>query len=388
MFKGQRYSITASELGLPPGKQTEKDSTPAARQWWQKVLAGAIAPDSTAAPSNPNASVIADLKQRITTAKQLGFHDDVEGLQAKIDLVKKAPKLNQAQLDLIYGRLSKIEVTPTSIKAVERSSEDDIHKDRQRRIKTVEKNRTVKHYLQTFLDFHKQQAKIKGKSLGRYLNLKTQATYFAEWFGEDRPIDEMTDETVTDYFAYCQKLVAKGANPNTIKNQWQVFKQFACETVPAAKIPYMPSLALRKYKIPRRRTEPKPFTIEEVRLLLQEAPEALKTYILLMLNCAYYQGDVADLLAEQVDWTNGRICRARSKTANKMNDEENQPIKINYKLWPETLEAIQKHGNRQGRVFLYNGKPLQVETEASRQDKISKMYGKLIEKLKRHRHRC
>ncbi len=59
------------------------------------------------------------------------------------------------------------------------------------------------------------------------------------------------------------------------------------------------------------------FTAEEVRGLLAACDgfsERTKLYLLLMLNCGMYQNDIAELHADEVNWSKGTLTRARSKT--------------------------------------------------------------------------
>ena len=79
------------------------------------------------------------------------------------------------------------------------------------------------------------------------------------------------------------------------------------------------------------------FTVEEVRDLLGKAPERMRLYLLLMVQCGCYQNDIAELRQDEVDWKAGTIKRARSKTR-----ERNGPV-VTYKLWPETFELLRKY---------------------------------------------
>ena len=56
-----------------------------------------------------------------------------------------------------------------------------------------------------------------------------------------------------------------------------------------------------------------------------------------MLNCGMYQNDIAELKADEVNWKQGTLTRARSKTR-----ERNGPV-VTYKLWPETFALLKKH---------------------------------------------
>ena len=91
------------------------------------------------------------------------------------------------------------------------------------------------------------------------------------------------------------------------------------------------------------------FTEAEIATLLGQASERTRLYILITLNTAMTQKDIADLDFSEVDWEQGRIIRKRSKTRS----SDHVPL-VNYKLWPETLKLLGKHRScqRTGRVLL------------------------------------
>jgi hypothetical protein len=59
--------------------------------------------------------------------------------------------------------------------------------------------------------------------------------------------------------------------------------------------------------------------VDEVHMVLGEASERMRLFLLLMLNCGFTQKDISDLQDGEVDWTTGRITRKRSKTKRKKN---------------------------------------------------------------------
>jgi len=375
MFRGRRYSITASELGFT----NRKDSTPAARKWWEQVKAGLIQPDGV----NPNQAVIDDLNQRIQTSKQLGFHDEIEGLKAKLDLVKRAPKLNKPQLDLIYGRLSKIEVTPTSVKAVEISHEDAIHNDRAKRIKLTPTEESAETLKKIFLDQHDVKATIGSKSRGRYLNLKTGVKKFVDWFGETRSVRTITNHTVEDYYNVCLKSVADGLSGDTAKSHFQTAQQFISYASFKTDSPKPNALYRQDWEFPTGRKEIQTFTTDELKILIANADPQMKAWILLHINCGFLATDLNDLEANEVDWENGRINRARTKTKKLYSTKQGcTPIKINRKLWPSTLASLKAVGNRTGFVLRDGDKSLMVETKNSVRSIISEKFVDYIKKLK------
>jgi integrase len=71
--------------------------------------------------------------------------------------------------------------------------------------------------------------------------------------------------------------------------------------------------------------------------LVERATGRLKLHLLLMANCGYTQRDLADLRQNEVDWSNGRIIRKRSKTG----DIDKVPV-VNYRLWPQTWDLLRE----------------------------------------------
>ena len=84
--------------------------------------------------------------------------------------------------------------------------------------------------------------------------------------------------------------------------------------------------------------KPQHFTVEQVRQFLSAAKGRVRLYLLLSLNCGYYQGDISDLRPDQVDWDRGHIRRKRSKTSGYESVRE-----VDYPLWTETFNLLQRY---------------------------------------------
>jgi integrase len=126
------------------------------------------------------------------------------------------------------------------------------------------------------------------------------------------------------------------------------------------------------------------FTVEEVQKMLAACEgfsERTKLYLLLMVNCGMYQNDIAELRRDEVNWKNGTLTRARSKTR-----ERNGPI-VTYKLWPETFALLKKHRAKEGELVLTTdeGNPLVrywIEGEQFRRyDTIQSAWSRLATKM-------
>jgi len=90
-------------------------------------------------------------------------------------------------------------------------------------------------------------------------------------------------------------------------------------------------------------------------LIKGTAPDKIKLWVLLALNCGFTQVDISELTKDEVDWDNGVITRKRSKTKK----AEGTPI-VTYKLWPITFSLLKKLKSKSGKLALTtrNGTPL------------------------------
>jgi integrase len=99
------------------------------------------------------------------------------------------------------------------------------------------------------------------------------------------------------------------------------------------------------------------FTKSEIKDLLASVDVRWKAIILLTLNCAYTQIDIATLKKHQVQ--NTRLIHRRPKTKRHPN-----PPLVNYKLWPETVKALDDAMSNDPELWFTNerGKPLLQQT--------------------------
>ena len=109
-----------------------------------------------------------------------------------------------------------------------------------------------------------------------------------------------------------------------------------------------------------------------------------------MLNCGMYQGDVAELMADEVDLASDRIVRVRSKKQKLLSKKsKSSPIKLNWLLWDETVKLLKEQGKTKGLVFLNeDGNPLVRgaigdDGNEDRQDNIRSANCRVIRKLKK-----
>ena len=125
------------------------------------------------------------------------------------------------------------------------------------------------------------------------------------------------------------------------------------------------------------------FTRHDIATLLGAASDRTRLYLLLMLNCGYYQQDISDLKHEEVNWEQGRIFRKRSKTAKKATVP-----KVNYKLWDTTFELLKRFRSGHPTLVLVNDNGSALRQRGFRQDgktqnldNIKKAYERVCNKL-------
>lgn len=226
-------------------------------------------------------------------------------------------------------------------------------------------------------------------SHGHYGQVKRALELFVEWYGASRSLEHVTEKTIRDYTAYLENLLTrKEIARNTAFNYQAKFRKWLTDLAEDyPDVPLPKNLRSKSQRIPTERKEPDPFTLEEVRLLLLNASGKTRLYLCLMLNCAMYQGDIADLIHKEVDWKNGRIIRPRSKTARQaLTTGKGQPYRCNWLLWPTTWKLFQQFANREGLCLLSEkGNPLIVNKTDARTDTIRSAYVRLVRKLKNRR---
>jgi integrase len=399
-FRKKIYRVTCRELGFSEKSWSKDETYQAANHWWLKKHAELV----QATAWHPHQEAMDVLKSRADVAAQLGLHDEAERLQQQIRAIERLPADDPPILEdetaqrietlNLFGIHVPPDLDPIVAEAV--FGQDRIWADRKARIAKVPTSSTAQHHADAFLEFHRNQAKSKEKSTGRFGVLRNGIQNFLVWFGPSRALKEITEADVTGYYAHLIQRLAKGGDGNSGNTLWdhfQVFKQFidhAAEESP--EIPLPKNLRSKKFKIPKTRREPNPFTKEEFELILTNSNERLQAILMLMLNCGMYQGDVAELEADEVDLSAGRIVRARSKKQKiQAKKSKGSPIKLNWLLWDKTLELLKKTGNKSGLVFLNeDGNPLVrgeigEDGNEDRQDNIHSAYCRVIRKLKKNK---
>jgi integrase len=250
-------------------------------------------------------------------------------------------------------------------------------------------DKTVRAQVTTFLGVQRAKANSAQMSLGRLRGLETLLQGFADWLGGDFPVTEISGQTLVDYHAYLLSQVqAKVWATVTASNRLESVKTFIrwlWRTEAIATLPRILDGRCNDLEISKSAPSIIVFTKAEIASLLMRASARTRLYVLLTLNTAMTQKDIADLDLGEVDWQTGRINRKRSKTKH----HATVPM-VSYSLWPETLALFtqERSSAADGRALVNKwGRPLWEEHsdasgKYSKNDNVRNAFGRLTRKCK------
>lgn len=224
----------------------------------------------------------------------------------------------------------------------------------------TERADTVAFNIDSFLKTKRQLLDAKRLSAGRYDHLRRHLGMFRDWIGGDTAVATVSGKTLVEYHSHLMdKLHGQEFSAAYAKDYLDTTKMFVRWCWQVNLIEDLPrNIDSKALQIGLGLPGKVIFTVAEVKKLLKSAPDRLKLYMLLMLNCGTTQKDISDLKPEEVDWRSGIVKRKRSKTSK----FKNVPI-VSYKLWKTTFRLLkQERSDSTERVLLSQaGTPLKVE---------------------------
>jgi integrase len=250
-------------------------------------------------------------------------------------------------------------------------------------------DKAVRAQVMTFIGVQRVKANSAQMSLGRLRGLETHLRGFADWLGGEFPVDDICGQTLVDYHSHLLSQVqAKEWATVTASSRLESVKTFIrwlWRTEAIATLPRILDGRSKDLEISKSVPPIVVFTKAEIASLLSRASARTKLYVLLTLNTAMTQKDIADLDLDEVDWKAGRINRRRSKTRN----HTTVPM-VSYRLWPETLALLAQERNpaSDGRALVNRlGKPLWEEQsdasgKYSKNDNVRSAFERLVRKCK------
>ena len=211
-----------------------------------------------------------------------------------------------------------------------------------------------------------KKVRIDQLSPGTWDTQSRHIRYFVAWFGGERSVDDIREETLYDYRDYLidltQGAVGTGAGLTQITEKTAHYRMGDCKyfvkhcyrSKAMEHLPRNiddPELVI-DYDVPI----PVVYTKQEIKTLLSSATDRMRLFVLLGLNCSMLPADIAKLKQSEVDWKKGTITRHRTKTAKKKqkNKAKSRIPVVTYKLWGETFELLKANRSDHLEVVLLN----------------------------------
>ncbi|MCX7429263.1 MAG: tyrosine-type recombinase/integrase [Planctomycetia bacterium] len=250
-----------------------------------------------------------------------------------------------------------------------------------------ESSPTVADVCGDFLDA-KQALLLNGEITSRtFYDYRRAADSIVDHFGKGRLVSDLAPSD----FARLREKLAKRFGPTRPGNEIQrikgVFKHALDSQLIDRAAAYGQSFkrpAQRLMRIARQRQGPRTFEADELRQILDAADVPMRAAVLLGVNAALGQSDVAALPKTAVDFASGWLVYPRGKTG----------IGRRIPLWPETIEALNAAIAQRPKpkakakaddrlVFLFTtGRPMvEVTKNGDTVDRLGKAFPKLVDGL-------
>lgn len=357
-YKGRWYAISCKKLRAP---ETKEGSARAANAWWE-----AKQKEIDDAPED-----LSEEGARVNAFKVWSMVQDWQQLdeasrEKLVDSLVGAGQYRRLKAQAEAMVTSAAEATPPG--------------------------RTVGAQRDGWVNFLRGVCKAGQMSEGRFDAYRRNVEVFVRWAGAGASIDAIDEAKLEGYFTHLSVQVgAEKYSASYAHALLMTARQFISRLAELKLIALPGNIRSRRLRFNHSAAAKiETFTAEEVRALLSACDgfsERTKLYLLLMLNCGMYQNDIAELKAEEVNWSEGAVTRARSKTR-----ERKGPV-VTYKLWPETFALLKKHRAKGGGLALTTdeGKPLvrywlekegDKAGEMRRYDVIQSAWSRLATKMK------
>lgn len=382
-YRGRHYAVSCRQLAV---HATKEASSAAANAWWEAKRAELDAlstPDPVLEVAIRNHRAVAEwFKKNEVAADEQQFYDLVIERLKKLEIVQAdGGRFRQALdagipagfngLDPVYENWS------SEIRDIIKTEiwRDRIKQQQRTQHRGDDGVQTIGTAIRTFLEKRKLAV-----SPSCYVQYRCCLFHFQEWIGVGTKIKEITGARLEDYHTELLRCI----------EAHECSRKYALARLSLAKQLIRWLWEREECDLPRnlgrleiRQGTPtiKVFTVEELKLLIDQAEDRLRLYLLLMANCGMTQKDIADLRHSEVDWKRGRITRRRSKTASA---SEKVPC-VDYKLWPTTFALLKRQRNKESDRVLLNeaGGPLWWDGFASdgryqKNDNIKSAYFRFV----------
>jgi integrase len=207
--------------------------------------------------------------------------------------------------------------------------------------KTEERERTVGHQLEKFLEENRQRQKpLTHREIAMYL----RSTLATRIWASETAIDTIDEQTISRHYSHlCNQHLSPGRH-NKLLGFFRRFVEWLFNSGLLENLPR--NLKLKSQRL--KQTYKAIKTFDNVKQAVLALPQEYQIWAWLGLNCGMTNADLGKLTWEQIDTKRWILTRRRSKTEN----QPNAPT-VRYKLWQETIDGLKAlHPLSAGIVFL------------------------------------
>jgi integrase len=408
MYKGQRYTVACSVLGVPAAKDA---SYQAANRWWEakkseidaaarpvprpplpmEELLRAWVPQNIYAdhreartyagyPTREQLEEIADLHRRAGVPCEV--RPPTEGEPSEEEKRRVLAEANElAAFEFFQRHILGNEPLPPGLAE---KLPPGLRPQVQAAVSTLRgepapADKAVEAHAERWLQ--KLQAKVNAGRMtaARCANNRTCLVALKNYLGPQSDVTGIDAQTLEGFYLHCLSQIAARRQDKAGKQGWSVAYARDVFAVARAFIRWLwesgtielpKNIDSRSFDFGSNGQAVQTWAVEEFQKIVTAAPGKLKLAILLMANCGMTQADVSDLLDSEVDWASGRITRKRSKTKG----EANVPT-VCYLLWPVTFDLLKKYRSGRERVLLTEGGEPYVRTRLNDKGRLVKADG-------------
>lgn len=387
-YRGKRYAVSPRQLGTDPTKEASRQ---AANSWWEKKQAEI---DNTlgAAKKHPAAVVkeyqgeIEQFRLYAKWQRRYGVAEEAERAEAAVERLTEALKSDDPPFPLeayhrepayheIYtgneGKYPNPWDDPNDEEYLRNEYQAEMWRERLAQIKreeqaekAVPKENTVRVHVDEYLKFRKARVAVGKNTLGTFDTYRGRLLVFRKWIDPSLPVEALNEATWERFYVYLAGQVQAGdMSQSTMVGTLGAAREFIRSRWERRFIELPRNLHSRSLAVSAPLKQIEVFSTEEIQTLLKAASERERLYLLLMLNFGAYPVDIAALRQDEVNWSEGRIFRKRTKTRGR---SEAVPM-VDYRLWKTAFDLLVKNRSSHPELVLLNerGSPLWTEKEGT-----------------------
>ena len=262
---------------------------------------------------------------------------------------------------------------------------------------------TIESAVKLLLEDKAAQARVNERAAGTLMDWNDKLKHFQTFIGKHTPCKKISEDTLRGYYNHLtRKVEARHIGKARAANLFKAVRSFITYCAENDLIEHLPkNIRSRRFefnaaigpngkRVKTGATTADLWTPDEFHVALEHLSPRWQCYLLLILNCGFYESDLSSLFRSEVHFekngrgvipTRCRIIRRRTKTIRR-----DSPPVINYKLWPITAKALHKqmHPTNDRLFTTRNGTPL--KSEQINDDNTASCYNTMCRQWWRLRH--